>query len=63
MTHRLPLALELLEVARQLRHDVGGEVLRDDLMLAGVVVQLVEGGHKGSTGRVPGRTQEVMSAA
>ena len=61
-THRLSLALELLEVASELSHDVGGEVLRDDLMLAGVVVQLIEGGHKGSTGRVPGQTQEVMSA-
>jgi len=61
MTHRLPLGLELLQVARQLRHDVGGEVLRDDLMLTGVVIQLGEGGHKGLTGRVPGQTQEVMS--
>lgn len=61
VAHRLPLRLELLRVPRQLRDDLGREVLGDDLMLAGIVVQLVERQQEGSAESVPGDREETRS--
>lgn len=52
-SHRFSLSLELLQVARKLNEDLGGQVLRYDLVLTCVVIQLIKGCEEGSTEGVP----------
>lgn len=40
-THRFPLCFDLLCVSREVGDDLRRHILCDDLMLAGVIVQLV----------------------
>lgn len=56
IAHRFSLRLELLCVPSQLRDDLRHKVLRDDLMLARVVVELVQRRQEGPTKAVPGDT-------
>lgn len=58
IAHRFSLRLELLCVPSQLRDDLRHKVLRDDLMLARVVVELVQRRQEGPTKAVPGDTAE-----
>lgn len=60
IAHRFSLRLELLCVPSQLRDDLRHKVLRDDLMLARVVVELVQRRQEGPTKAVPGDTAEMM---
>lgn len=58
-THRFPLGLQVLQVARELRDDLGRQVLGDHLVLARVVVELVERHQEGPAEGVPGGEQRV----
>lgn len=53
ISHRFSLGLEVLQEARKVGDDLRRQVLRDDLVLTRVVVQLVEGRQEGSTEGVP----------
>lgn len=61
IAHRFSLCLELLCVPSKLRDDLGHKVLRNDFMLARIVIQLIERRQEGSTETVPGDTEEIMS--
>lgn len=58
-THRFPFRLQVLHVARELRDDLGRQVLGDHLVLARIVVQLVERGQEGPAEGVPAEEQGV----
>lgn len=60
-SHRFPLGLELLQVARQLSDDLRRQVLRYDLVLTRVVVQLVKGRQERPTEGISGETREGTS--
>lgn len=53
LTHRLPLRLDILQVARKLGDDLRRQVLGDHLVLPGVIVEFVERRQEGPAERVP----------
>lgn len=56
--YRFPLLLQLLDVACQLCGDLRGHVLRDHLVLPGVIIGLVQGGKESLAGRIPTNTTQ-----
>lgn len=58
-THRFPFRLQVLQVARELRDDLGRQVLCDHLVLACIVVQLIERRQEGPAEGVPAEEQAV----